>query len=55
MTGQPESLLPTLPGPAALRRLPESKLELLAAELREFLLGSVSRNGGHLSSGLGVV
>ncbi|MEY2920100.1 MAG: 1-deoxy-D-xylulose-5-phosphate synthase, partial [Pseudomonadota bacterium] len=39
----------------ALRRLPESKLELLAAELREFLLGSVSRNGGHLSSGLGVV
>ena len=51
MTGQPERLFATLPGPAALRRLPESKLELLAAELREFLLGSVSRSGGHLVVG----
>ena len=55
MTGQPERLLESLPGPAALRKLPESKLELVAAELREFLLGSVARSGGHLSSGLGVV
>ncbi len=42
-------------GPAELRRLPESKLEPLAAELREFLLGSVARGGGHLAAGLGAV
>jgi len=41
--------------PADLRRLPESCLPALADELRGFLIDSVSRTGGHLAAGLGVV
>jgi 1-deoxy-D-xylulose-5-phosphate synthase len=41
--------------PAGLRRLPASSLPALAGELREFLVRSVSRSGGHLSAGLGTV
>jgi 1-deoxy-D-xylulose-5-phosphate synthase len=49
------SLLERAATPADLRRLPESCLEPLAAQLRGFLLQSVSRSGGHLSAGLGAV
>ena len=38
-----------------LRALPQGSLPALAAELREFLLESVSKTGGHLSSNLGTV
>jgi 1-deoxy-D-xylulose-5-phosphate synthase len=48
-------LLDTIEGPADLRRLAVHQLPDLAAELRAFLLESVSGSGGHLSSGLGVV
>lgn len=41
--------------PADLRRLPESQLEPLAAEVREFLLDSLSRCGGHFAASLGAV
>jgi 1-deoxy-D-xylulose-5-phosphate synthase len=41
--------------PAGLRALPESALPALAGELRDFLVQSVSRSGGHLSAGLGTV
>ena len=41
--------------PTDLRRLPEDQLPTLAAELRAFLVESVSRTGGHLAAGLGVV
>jgi len=41
--------------PAALRALDEADLPLLADEMRDFLLHSISRTGGHLSSNLGVV
>jgi len=41
--------------PADLRRLPEDRLPELAGELRGFLIDSVSRTGGHLAAGLGVV
>ncbi len=54
-TAQTARLLESLPGPAALRKLPESQLGQVADELREFLVDNVSRNGGHFSSGLGVV
>ena len=37
------------------RRIPEDELDSLAAEIREFLVQSVSRTGGHLASNLGVV
>ncbi|HEV2549867.1 MAG TPA: 1-deoxy-D-xylulose-5-phosphate synthase, partial [Stellaceae bacterium] len=41
--------------PADLRRLPESALGELAAELRHELVDAVSVTGGHLGAGLGVV
>jgi len=41
--------------PAQLRRLPREALPALADELREFVLESVSKTGGHLSSNLGTV
>ena len=41
--------------PVDLRLLPEQELEALAAELRGFLIETVSRTGGHLAAGLGVV
>jgi 1-deoxy-D-xylulose-5-phosphate synthase len=48
-------LLHKIDSPADLRLLPESKLELLARELRDFLIQSVSKTGGHLSSSLGTI
>ena len=48
-------LLDTLHTPADLRALAPAELPQLAAELREFLVQSVSRTGGHLASNLGTV
>jgi len=49
------SLLETIASPEDLRRLPRQQLPQLATELRNFVLESVSRTGGHLSSNLGTV
>jgi 1-deoxy-D-xylulose-5-phosphate synthase len=48
-------LLPSIESPADLRRLPRAQLKPLADELREYVLQSVSKTGGHLSSNLGTV
>ena len=48
-------LLNTVNTPEDLRRLPREQLSQLARELREFLVESVSKTGGHLSSNLGTV
>jgi len=48
-------LLQTINDPADLRRLPRAQLDALAAELRAYVLDSVSKTGGHLSSNLGTV
>jgi 1-deoxy-D-xylulose-5-phosphate synthase len=48
-------LLESVSSPADLRRLDRSQLQQLAVELRGFLLESVARTGGHLSSNLGTV
>jgi 1-deoxy-D-xylulose-5-phosphate synthase len=48
-------LLQTINDPAELRRLPSQQLRVLADELRAFLIDSVSKTGGHLSSNLGTV
>ncbi|KQY18713.1 1-deoxy-D-xylulose-5-phosphate synthase [Massilia sp. Root133] len=48
-------LLDTINDPADLRKLPRTQLTPLAHELRQFLLDSVSKTGGHLSSNLGTV
>ena len=56
MTGKPETpLLDTVTTPEDLRRLPESSLVQLAAELRAETIDAVSITGGHLGAGLGVV
>ena len=51
----PYPLLDPIKVPADLRRLPAAKLADLAAELREFLIQSVSTRGGHFAAGLGTV
>jgi 1-deoxy-D-xylulose-5-phosphate synthase len=48
-------LLETINDPSDLRLLPRTQLTPLADELRQFLLHSVSKTGGHLSSNLGTV
>ncbi len=48
-------LLDTINTPADLRALDRGQLPQLAGELREFLVESVSKTGGHLSSNLGTV
>ncbi|MBI5785803.1 MAG: 1-deoxy-D-xylulose-5-phosphate synthase [Rhodocyclales bacterium] len=48
-------LLDTIKSPADLRQLPRESLAQLAEELRTFLIDSVARTGGHLSSNLGTV
>jgi len=49
------ALLESIHSPADLRRLARSQLPQLAQELRDYLLQSVARTGGHLSSNLGTV
>jgi len=49
------SLLSSIHSPEDLRRLGRPELVRLADELREFLLNSVAKTGGHLSSNLGTV
>ncbi len=48
-------LLQTINSPADLRRLSRGQLQTLSHELRDYLLHSVSKTGGHLSSNLGTV
>jgi 1-deoxy-D-xylulose-5-phosphate synthase len=49
------SLLERIDSPADVRALDRDELHTLADELRAFLIESVSRTGGHLSSNLGTV
>ena len=49
------NLLNTINSPADLRALPRQQLGPLADELRAYLLSSVAKTGGHLSSNLGTV
>jgi len=50
-----KTLLSTIDDPVQLRKLDRGSLGQLAIELRAFVLESVSRTGGHLSSNLGTV
>ncbi len=49
------NLLPTINSPADLRALQRHHLPALADELRSYLIQSVAKTGGHLSSNLGTV
>ncbi|QHJ00808.1 1-deoxy-D-xylulose-5-phosphate synthase [Xylophilus rhododendri] len=51
----PRPLLSRIDSPADLRALPREQLDALAGELRSYVLESVARTGGHLSSNLGTV
>ncbi|MCM2296885.1 1-deoxy-D-xylulose-5-phosphate synthase [Rhodoferax sp.] len=55
MMNNPYPLLQTIQAPADLRHLQREQLDTLATELRAFLLESVAKTGGHLSSNLGTV
>ncbi|MES2933894.1 MAG: 1-deoxy-D-xylulose-5-phosphate synthase [Pseudomonadota bacterium] len=48
-------LLKTIDSPADLRKLTRAQLPALADELRSYVIDSVSKTGGHLSSNLGTV
>ena len=49
------SLLDHVQGPADLKRLTAEQMPLLAAEIRDTMVDTVSRTGGHLGPSLGVV
>ena len=49
------SLLESIAGPGDLKRLRPDELPLLAAEIRDVMVDTVSRTGGHLGPSLGVV
>ena len=54
-TGPAFSLLEQIDTPSDLRSLPETRLPALAGELREFLIQTVARTGGHFAANLGTV
>ena len=47
--------LNTINSPDDLKKLKEEELAVLAAEIRQFLIGTVAKTGGHLASNLGCV
>lgn len=47
--------LPGIRSPQDVKKIPESELPVLADEIRDELVHTVSKNGGHLASNLGVV
>ena len=54
-TGSAFPLLEQIDTPLELRQLSETRLPVLAHELREFLIQTVARTGGHFSANLGAV
>lgn len=55
LTKQPTSFLDAITGPAELKQLSAEDLQKLAGEIRQEIVSSLSRTGGHLASNLGVV
>ncbi|MCB1922771.1 MAG: 1-deoxy-D-xylulose-5-phosphate synthase, partial [Gammaproteobacteria bacterium] len=55
LPGAPYELLDDIASPADLRALTTGQLPAVAAEVRRFLVNTVSQTGGHLAAGLGVV
>ena len=48
-------ILSSISGPEELKKLNAEELKRLAEEIRDFIVYTVARNGGHLASNLGVV
>lgn len=55
LPGAPYDLLDDITSPVDVRALAPGELPALATEVRRFLVNTVSRTGGHLAAGLGVV
>ncbi len=55
MTMSAYPLLAKIDNPSQLRQLRPDQLNTLASELRQFLIESVAKSGGHFASGLGVI
>src|ERR1700733_343159 len=51
--GAQETLLETISGPRELKQLPSDQLPVLASEIRDVLIETVSRTSGHLGPNLG--
>ena len=49
------SILDSIESPSDVKEIPEEKLDALCSEIRDFLVESVSKTGGHLASNLGIV
>ena len=49
------SILDSIDSPSDVKAIPVEKLDALCMEIREFLVESVSKTGGHLASNLGIV
>ena len=47
--------LSKIESPADVKKIPQKELPILAEEIREKMIDTVSKNGGHLASNLGVV
>ena len=52
---KPGPLLATIHTPADVKKLDLNELRVLASEVREFIVSTISRHGGHLSPNLGTV
>lgn len=50
-----DKILDNIKGPKEIKALSVEELDILSGEIREFLIDSVSKTGGHLASNLGVV
>jgi len=49
------SLLNQINAPADLKQLPQTDLPKLAAEIRQLIIETCAKNGGHIAPSLGVV
>jgi 1-deoxy-D-xylulose-5-phosphate synthase len=55
MTEPVYTYLPKINSPADLRKLSVAELKIVSNEVREFIIDTISKVGGHLGSGLGTV
>lgn len=50
-----DRIIDKINSPSDIKKLPYDELNILAKEVREIIIDSISKNGGHLASSLGVV
>jgi len=50
-----KSILETITNPSMLKKMTLKELEILASEIRHFLINTISKTGGHIGANLGVI